>query len=124
MQTKRHVRDNPDDFGYSRRVNRGVIEAHERPGAAEAAGYARERSSNSVTSASLVAVLERFDTGITELCCHPGYADELGDWYRMEREQEVRTLCDTAIREGVTELEIELCTVEDVRTLTAGSSKA
>ncbi len=51
---------NADDFGQSRGVNRGVIEAHERgivtsaslmvrwPAAAEAAAYARSRSGVSV----------------------------------------------------------------------------
>jgi predicted glycoside hydrolase/deacetylase ChbG (UPF0249 family) len=70
-----------------------------------------------ITSASLVGLLERLDDGVTELCCHPGYADELDDWYRMEREQEVRALCDPAVRDAVTGLEIELCTFEDVRSV-------
>jgi predicted glycoside hydrolase/deacetylase ChbG (UPF0249 family) len=58
VQTLRDVRYlvvNADDFGYSRSVNRGIVEAHEhgivtsaslmvaRPGAVEAAEYARER---------------------------------------------------------------------------------
>ncbi|MDP9231427.1 MAG: ChbG/HpnK family deacetylase [Actinomycetota bacterium] len=57
MQTKRYLIVNADELGYSRSVNRGVIEAHERgivmgaslmvdrPAAFDAAAnYARERS--------------------------------------------------------------------------------
>ena len=68
-----------------------------------------------ITSASLVKLLEGLDGTVTELCCHPGYADELKDWYRMEREQEVRALCDPAVRDAVAALGLELCTFDDVR---------
>jgi predicted glycoside hydrolase/deacetylase ChbG (UPF0249 family) len=72
---------------------------------------------DAITLRSLAGLLDAVEPGVTELCCHPGYADELDDWYRMEREQEVRTLCDPAIREAVAALELELCTYEDVRHL-------
>ena len=37
--------------------------------------------------------------GATELGCHPGYCDpQLRSSYRMEREAELRTLCDPAVR--------------------------
>lgn len=235
----RYVIVNADDFGMSRSVNRGVIEAHERgivtsaslmverPGAAEAAAYARERPElglglhaelhawrvvrfalprrgavrsaaalerrasaelsrqldrfrslcgrepshldshqhrhlwegvrpvferaafelgvplrradsrvrfcgdfyghdgggrpdpESITPESLVALLERLDDGVTELCCHPGYADELKDWYRLEREQEVRALCDARVGEAVASLGLELCTFGAIRPVLA-----
>src|SRR5215213_2187201 len=68
-----------------------------------------------ITSASLLRLLEELDAPVTELCCHPGYADELKDWYRMEREQEVRALCDPAVRKAVAGLGLELRTFHDVR---------
>jgi len=37
--------------------------------------------------------------GITELGCHAGYGRDLDSMYRLEREQEVRTLCDPRVRE-------------------------
>ena len=38
--------------------------------------------------------------GVTELACHPGYVDpELASDYSAERELELRTLCDPALRE-------------------------
>jgi predicted glycoside hydrolase/deacetylase ChbG (UPF0249 family) len=75
---------------------------------------------DAITPEALVALLEGLEPGVTELCCHAGYADELDDWYRIEREQEVRALCDAAVRESVAGLEIELCTFEVVRSLAVG----
>jgi predicted glycoside hydrolase/deacetylase ChbG (UPF0249 family) len=240
VRSKRYLIVNADDFGYSRSVNRGVIEAHERgivtsaslmvdkPGAVEAAGYAREHAQlgvglhveldawrvariprkgavrsaaalerrvsaqtadqlerfrslvgrdpshldshhhrhvwggvrpvleqladeldvplrrcdarvrfcgafyghdgkgrpepDAITPEALVSLLEGLEPGVTELCCHAGYADALDSWYRMEREQEVRTLCDPNVRETVVRLEIELCTFEIVRSLQVGGA--
>jgi predicted glycoside hydrolase/deacetylase ChbG (UPF0249 family) len=72
-----------------------------------------------IAAASLAALLETIDEGVTELCCHPGYADGLTDWYRTEREQEVRTLCDPAIRDALVALDIALCTFADLPLLQA-----
>lgn len=59
---------------------------------------------------SLIAMLEReVGEGITELGCHPGYADAgLDSTYTAERETELRTLCDARVRERIDELGIEL----------------
>jgi len=69
----------------------------------------------SITPESLIGLLERLTEGVTEVCCHPGYVDELDDWYRLEREQEVRALCDARVREAVASLDLELCTFDAVR---------
>jgi chitin disaccharide deacetylase len=236
MQTLRYVRYvivNADDFGYSRGVNRGIVEAHEygivtsaslmvaRPGAVEAAEYARGRpqlglglhaelgrwrvarfpvrgaahsvaalqrsvatelarqldrfrsligrdpshldshqhrhrdelvrphfelvaaelgvplrrvsstvrfcgefyghdgrgqpSPADIRPEALISLLEGLEEGVTELGCHPGYVDDLRDWYHREREQEVRTLCDPAVKETIGRLGIRLCTFADLR---------
>jgi chitin disaccharide deacetylase len=76
-----------------------------------------------ITPASLAGLLEKVDEGVTELCCHPGYPDDLDDWYRIEREREVRALCHPAVREAIARLEIELCTFDDVRSRLVGGPR-
>jgi predicted glycoside hydrolase/deacetylase ChbG (UPF0249 family) len=47
--------------------------------------------------------------GVTELACHPGYVDPgFASVYSVEREVELRTLCDPAVRETVLELGLRL----------------
>jgi chitin disaccharide deacetylase len=47
--------------------------------------------------------------GVTEIGCHPGYADpQLRSSYRREREAELRTLCDPAVREFLSARHIRL----------------
>src|SRR5512133_1600018 len=58
---------------------------------------------------ALIALLEGLPAGITELCSHPGYADDLkGSSYRAERALEVATLCHPAVRAAIKRLRIEL----------------
>jgi len=66
-----------------------------------------------ITPEALLQLLEGLEEGVTELCCHPGYADDLDSWYRLEREQEVRSLCDPRVLETIRRLEIRLCTFAD-----------
>lgn len=68
---------------------------------------------------ALVDLLERLPPGATELCCHPGYADDLEqparkEPYRDERALEVRSLCDQRVRLTVERLGITLCTFRDL----------
>jgi chitin disaccharide deacetylase len=67
-----------------------------------------------ITVDALVGLIERLEVGITELCCHPGYPGDLDDWYRMEREQEVRALCDVRVREAIERKGVRLCSYHDV----------
>ena len=47
--------------------------------------------------------------GITELSCHPGHVDpNYSTGYAIEREAELRTLCDPVIREVLTRHAIQL----------------
>jgi hypothetical protein len=39
---------------------------------------------------------------------------DLDSWYRLEREQEVRSLCDAHVRGAVVRLGITLCTFADL----------
>jgi chitin disaccharide deacetylase len=62
---------------------------------------------------ALVELLGSLGPGVTELGTHPGYTDGLGEWYRTERVQEVRALCDPRVREAIEQLGIELTTFRD-----------
>lgn len=57
---------------------------------------------------ALVELLGTLGPAATELGTHPGYTDGLRDWYRAERVQEVRTLCDPRVREAVRRNGLEL----------------
>jgi predicted glycoside hydrolase/deacetylase ChbG (UPF0249 family) len=70
---------------------------------------------DAITSQALVRLLEQLPHGITELGCHPGYADGLRSWYRHERAQEIRSLCDPSVRAAVERLELRLVSFADVQ---------
>ncbi|NNE94993.1 MAG: ChbG/HpnK family deacetylase [Acidimicrobiales bacterium] len=54
--------------------------------------------------------------GITELSCHPGYVDQaLESPYHVEREAELRSLCDPAVVAHVHRSDFELCNYDDLR---------
>jgi predicted glycoside hydrolase/deacetylase ChbG (UPF0249 family) len=75
-----------------------------------------------VSVASLVRMLEtEVAEGCTELSCHPGYVDPgFASGYAAEREAELRTLCDPALRAVLTGLQIRLITFRDFALLEAG----
>jgi predicted glycoside hydrolase/deacetylase ChbG (UPF0249 family) len=68
-----------------------------------------------ITVDALVRLIENVDGEVTELGCHPGYADDLDDWYRTEREQEVRALCDPRVRNAIEREGLRLCSYAEVR---------
>jgi predicted glycoside hydrolase/deacetylase ChbG (UPF0249 family) len=56
--------------------------------------------------------------GVTELTCHAGYVDEgLTSSYSVEREAELRTLCDPRVRPALAEREIRLVGFRDLSAL-------
>jgi predicted glycoside hydrolase/deacetylase ChbG (UPF0249 family) len=59
--------------------------------------------------------------GVTELACHPGYADPtLRSSYSAEREAELRTLCDPAVRALLEELGLGLISFRELPRVTGG----
>jgi predicted glycoside hydrolase/deacetylase ChbG (UPF0249 family) len=77
--------------------------------------------------AGLVHLLRtRVEDGLTELSCHPGYVDsDLVSRYASERECELRTLCDSAVRAAIRETRIMLVSFRDVpRILTESPIRA
>jgi predicted glycoside hydrolase/deacetylase ChbG (UPF0249 family) len=69
---------------------------------------------DAITLPALIHLLEQIPEGVTELGCHPGYADDLNDWYRVEREREVGVLCDPRVRAAVGQFGITLMSFGDV----------
>jgi predicted glycoside hydrolase/deacetylase ChbG (UPF0249 family) len=72
-----------------------------------------------ISREGLAETLAGIGSGVTELCCHPGYADDLDsnprqEPYRGERTQEILTLCDPKVRGDVERLGLILCRFEDV----------
>lgn len=58
---------------------------------------------------------EEVGDGVTELICHPGYADaELRSSYARERDAELETLCDDRIRDVLLERGIHLASFRDL----------
>jgi predicted glycoside hydrolase/deacetylase ChbG (UPF0249 family) len=60
----------------------------------------------------------RISDGFTELSCHPGYVDiDYATSYSMERETELRTICDPRVRKKFTEMDIKLISYHDIKVL-------
>ena len=63
----------------------------------------------------LINILRELPEGISELGCHPGFADGLDTMYRSEREQEIKVLCDAQIKETIAAAGIELCSFANLQ---------
>jgi predicted glycoside hydrolase/deacetylase ChbG (UPF0249 family) len=74
----------------------------------------------------LIDLLEtEISVGVTELSCHPGYCDsQLRSSYRMEREVELRTLCDLAVQAFFSSQQIRLVDFGEAMDLLAGDLPA
>ncbi len=74
----------------------------------------------------LVSVLEKeIQPGFTELACHPGYVtDEFKTEYAVEREIELRSICNSEVKQRIQELNIELVSFSRVRELLGSMAPA
>jgi len=72
--------------------------------------WAGETHLEQISAESLAGMLgAEIAEGITELSCHPGHVDpNYSTGYAIEREAELRTLCDPVIREVLTRHAIQL----------------
>jgi len=71
-------------------------------------GAEGEHLSGAISVTNLKQILDTLAEGVTELGCHPGYDDGLRSPYRAERVEEVRVLCDPAVRVHLDALKISL----------------
>jgi chitin disaccharide deacetylase len=76
-----------------------------------------------ITPQALIDLLGQLEAGVTELCSHPGYTDGLDAWYREERIQEVRTLCDPRVRAEIERRGIRLTSFHAVAGRRTGKSR-
>src|SRR6266516_1056844 len=72
--------------------------------------WGRETHLEQISVENLTRMLEtEIEDGITELSCHPGYVEaSYPTGYGVEREAELRTLCDPVIREVLAARSIQL----------------
>ena len=68
-----------------------------------------------ITPAHLMDMLRRLPAGVTEVACHPGFADELVTMYHAERQIELETLCDPGVRRAMSDEGIALIGFADLR---------
>jgi chitin disaccharide deacetylase len=73
----------------------------------------------------LIRLLETEITeGFTELSCHPGYCDpKLQSTYRIEREVELRSLCDPVVQKSLSVRQIQLVNFREAMQLLAGATQ-
>ena len=62
---------------------------------------------------ALVGLVRGLPAGITELGCHPGYADPSLTSYATPRADESRVLCDPRVRAAIADEGIALCSFAD-----------
>ena len=67
-----------------------------------------------ISVSGLFKILHELPKGVSELGCHPGFADRLDTMYKSEREQEIKVLCDARIRETIDAMGIALCSFADL----------
>lgn len=70
-----------------------------------------------ISADALVALLEGLSGAVTEIGCHPGFADDLDSMYRDERALEVEALCDPRVREVFEGGGLTLCSFHELREL-------
>jgi predicted glycoside hydrolase/deacetylase ChbG (UPF0249 family) len=71
------------------------------------------------TPENLIEFIKTAEGGVTELMCHPGYADEAlsVSTYREQREGELRALCDPRVRAALQAADIRLISYRELAAL-------
>lgn len=80
-----------------------------------------ESYSEGVSVENLLRVIASLAPGVSEVGCHPGYADGLRSTYAQERETEVRALCDARVSEAIAAAQVRLVSfaAPEVRSMAA-----
>jgi predicted glycoside hydrolase/deacetylase ChbG (UPF0249 family) len=67
-----------------------------------------EPSAAGISAAHLAEILRGLPEGVTEVACHPGFADDLSTMYCAERRIELEALCDPDVRRTVSDEGVKL----------------
>jgi predicted glycoside hydrolase/deacetylase ChbG (UPF0249 family) len=67
-----------------------------------------------ITVEHFCRLLGGLEEGITELACHPGYADDVVTSYSEERAREIEVLGDPRVRRELESLGVRLCSFADI----------
>ena len=57
---------------------------------------------------ALIRLIAQLSARVTELACHPGFAEDLPTMYRTERRVEIEALCDPRARAALAEASVQL----------------
>jgi len=68
-----------------------------------------------ITPETLLRLIAELNDGVTEIACHPGYAEDLDSTYGDERAAEVSALCDVRVREAIAASGVELISFRQLR---------
>jgi len=69
---------------------------------------------DAITVDALVWSLVNLEPGVTELGCHPGYAEDLDTFYQKERSVELTTLCAAEVRAVLADQHIQLTSFDSL----------
>jgi len=72
---------------------------------------------NNISVAVLTKILANLPAGFTELGCHPAEETDLDTMYGAERVRELSVLCDDQVRQAIRQMDIELCSFDNVARL-------
>jgi len=67
-----------------------------------------------ISPAALIALVRALPPGVTEIGCHPGMEMAGKSSYGEERQREVRTLCDPAVRKAITDQGVVLASFAEI----------
>lgn len=73
-----------------------------------------------ITPGHLIDMLRDLAPGVTEVACHPGWAGDLVTMYDAERQIELQTLCDPAVRRAIADQGLDLIGFADLTAATSG----
>jgi predicted glycoside hydrolase/deacetylase ChbG (UPF0249 family) len=98
----------------------GLPVRHFEPGVEYCGGFHGQADDGSpfpagITAETLLRLIGELNDGVTEIACHPGYAEDLDSTYRDERAAEVSALCDLRVRDAIETSGIELISFREVR---------